>query len=97
MSDNQNWYPDPRIEDGALFEIGQHKSLDDGSTRFELLIHTLDGDLLIKGFRFHPDTGEVLPPAYRMNGGFQPLVTISGPLAAQVVEEIKKQIASTEE
>ncbi len=83
----------------ACFDFGSRKMLDDGKLRFEFIIRTDVGDITFRGFRYDPETDELLLPSYRAGKGWQPLVKLDGPILdglRQKAKELGQELAETE-
>ena len=102
---NKEWQPDTRLNDpegktvGALFDFGSRKLLDDGKLRFEFVIRTEVGDITFRGFRYDPDTDQLLLPSYRAGQGWQRYVKLEGPILdglRQKAKELEQELAETE-
>jgi len=95
------WQPREDLEPIPMqFDLGNHKILDDGKLRFEFIIYTAEGDITIRGFRYDPDTDEILFPSYRAGNGYQPYIKIEGPLLDELHERIQQlalDLAETEQ
>ena len=82
-----NWFNKPDQEPLKCFiRVGNHRVLDGGVVRFNLTIYTEVGDLVLKGFRYDPSKDKVMPPCFRVGGGFQPIVRLEGPIEEAVLE-----------
>ena len=63
-----------------------------GIIHFRLRLRLEDGsEITITGFRFYPATGELKPPCYRVGKGWQPTVTLSGPILDELREAVRKK------
>ena len=95
------WQPREDLEPIPMqFDLGNHKILDDGKLRFEFIVYTAEGDITIRGFRYDPDTDEILFPSYRAGNGYQPYIKIEGPLLDELHERIQQlalELAETEQ
>ena len=93
-----DWTPDnelndPNIEPAkAIFGIGSHKVLNDGTIRFDFVVNTDAGDILLKGFRLDPSEGRLMPPCFRVGGGYQPIVRLQGPIEEMVLEMAQEMV-----
>ena len=93
---SKEWQPDTRLNDpegktvGALFDFGSRKLLDDGKLRFEFVIRTEVGDITFRGFRYDPDTDQLLLPSYRAGQGWQRLVKLEGPILDGLRQKAKE-------
>jgi hypothetical protein len=99
------WQIDSRLLDPkdepvrACFDFGSHKTLDDGKLRFELIIRTSVGDITFRGFRYDPDTDQLLLPSYRAGQGWQQYVRLDGPILdglRQKAKELGQELAEAE-
>ncbi len=62
-------------------EIHSVQRDNDGIIHFRLRLRLEDGsEITITGFRYYPASGELKPPCYRVGKGWQPTVTLTGPL-----------------
>ncbi len=102
----EEWQPDTRLNDpegktvGALFDFGSRKILDDGKLRFEFIIRTDVGDITFRGWRYDPETDQLLLPSYRAGQGWQQYVKLDGPILdglRQKVKELGQELAETEQ
>lgn len=102
---NKEWKIDARLNDPeeeparAIFDVGSHKMLDDGKLRFEFTIRTEVGDITFRGFRYDPDTDELLLPSYRAGQGWQRYVKLEGPILdglREKAKELGQELAKTE-
>ncbi len=93
---NKEWQPDTRLNDPekepvkACFDIGSHKILGDGKLRFEFVIRTDVGDITFRGWRYDPETNELLLPSYRAGQGWQRYVKLEGPILDGLCEKAKE-------
>ena len=101
----EEWQIDARLNDPeeepikACFDFGSHKLLDDGKLRFEFIIRTDVGDITFRGFRYDPDTDQLLLPSYRAGNGWQQYVKLDGPILdglRQKAKELGQELAETE-
>ena len=82
-----NWFNKPDQEPLKCFiRVGNQRVLDGGVVRFNLTIYTEVGDLVLKGFRYDPSKDKVMPPCFRVGGGFQPIVRLDGPIEEAILE-----------
>ncbi len=94
----EDWTPDnelndPNIEPAkAIFGIGSHKVLNDGTIRFDFVVNTDAGDITLKGFRFNISEGTILAPSFRVGGGYQPIVRLRGPIETMVLEMAQEMV-----
>jgi len=92
----EEWQIDARLTDpegktvGALFDFGSRKILDDGKLRFEFIIRTEVGDITFRGWRYDPETDELLLPSYRAGQGWQQYVKLDGPILDGLREKAKE-------
>ena len=92
----EEWQIDARLTDpegktvGALFDFGSRKILDDGKLRFEFIIRTEVGDITFRGWRYDPETDELLLPSYRAGKGWQQYMKIDGELYEGLREKAKE-------
>ncbi len=102
---NGDWQIDSRLLDPedepvkACFDFGSRKILDDGKLRFEFIIRTDVGDITFRGFRYDPDTDQLLLPSYRAGQGWQRYVKLDGPILdglCQKAKELGQELAETE-
>ena len=102
---NKEWQIDTRLNDSeeepakAIFDIGSHKILGDGKLRFEIVIRTDVGDITFRGWRYDPETNELLLPSYRAGQGWQQYVKLDGPILdglRQKAKELGQELAETE-
>ena len=93
---NKEWQIDTRLLDTeeeparVIFDIGSHKILDDGKLRFEFIFRTDVGDITFRGWRYDPDTDELLLPSYRAGQGYQQYVKLDGPILDGLREKAKE-------
>ncbi len=83
----------------ACFDFGSRKILDDGKLRFEFIVRTEVGDITFRGFRYDPDTDQLLLPSYRAGQGWQRYVKLEGPILdglRQKAKELGQELAETE-
>ena len=82
----KGWFDDPeQVSAQCFFGVGNPKVLDDAVVRFDLTIYTDIGDLVLKGFRYDPSKDKVMPPCFRVGGGYQPIVRLDGPIEEAVL------------
>ena len=102
----EEWQIDSRLLDPkeeparAIFDVGSHKILDDGKLRFEFTIRTDVGDITFRGFRYDPETDQLLLPSYRAGQGWQRYVKLDGPILdglRQKANELGQELAETEQ
>lgn len=92
----EEWQIDTRLLDPeeeqvkSMFDIGSHKILDDGKLRFEFIFRTEVGDITFRGFRYDPETDELLLPSYRAGKGWQQYVRLDGPILDGLREKAKE-------
>ena len=85
------WQPREDLEPIPMqFDLGNHKILDDGKLRFEFIIYTAEGDITFRGFRYDPDTDQLLLPSYRAGQGWQRYVKLDGPILDEIRERAKE-------
>ncbi len=101
----EEWQPDTRLNDPeeepikACFDFGSRKILDDGKLRFEFIIRMDVGDISFRGFRYDPETDELLLPSYRAGQGWQQYVKLDGPILdglREKAKELGQELAETE-
>lgn len=91
-----DWFEESEQEPAKLFfDVGNHKVLDDGVIRFDLILFTDTGDITIKGFRYNPSEEKLMPPCYKVGGGWQALVVLKGPLE-EMVQEMAQEMVEAE-
>ena len=102
----EEWQPDTRLNNlegktvGALFDFGSRKILDDGKLRFEFIIRTEVGDITFRGWRYDPETDELLLPSYRAGQGWQQYVKLDGPILdglREKAKELEQELEETEQ
>lgn len=102
---NNEWQIDSRLLDSgngqlkACFDFGSRKILDDGKLRFEFIVRTEIGDITYRGFRYDPDTDQLLLPSYRAGQGWQRYVKLEGPILdglREKAKELGQELAETE-
>ena len=102
---SKEWKVDSRLlgtENGQLkacFDFGSRKILDDGKLRFEFIIRTDVGDITFRGWRYDPETDQLLLPSYRAGQGWQRYVKLDGPILdglRQKAKELGQELAETE-
>ena len=88
-----SWFQDSDQEAArCFFDIGNHRVLDDGVIRFDLVIYTDTGDIVLKGFRYDPKEAKLMPPCYRVGGGWQSLAVLKGPIEEMVLEMAQEMV-----
>lgn len=91
-----SWFEDSEQEAArCFFDVGNHRVLDDETVRFDLTIYTDTGDITLKGFRFDPSEGKMMPPCFRVGGGYQPIVRLQGPIE-ELVQEMAQEPVEAE-
>ena len=75
-------------------EITKATVLEDERLRLEFALSTPEGNIVVRGFRYLPETDELLAPAFRgRRGGYLKTIVVDGEIADRMHQEARELYA----